>query len=1092
MPSRKRKSKSRKTCDKPKRTDSWLTIRRLLPPSNEIFHLADFVNRFAPSIKLDHNTATDAAYDAEDSHDKLHSLIISPLESIKPSLNLTKVDCRESVPSIIDDVVWLLVQRRERCKDRSHDTRNVLAQGFSCSPPDDFPFRHGPTNFPTIRPGLTQWQANDNVTFCKSSPLFHHLHRYVGDELFRMILLHTRLFVPLDSKDEGIMIRRNFCLVCGPPLTPGPLSELRHNDASLRSNREVDSKDQYRPRKKRRRCHPVMDPHLQANQSISRYNLFYSDSFTPRVGLHNQHPFHQIATTPVKLLALMTELNRKDGERRRKRWKRMRGFGLEICRKIIESGKKCDYHRLIDRYCPLPDLSRILKLQDKGAIESLVHCHCAPENVVSFVTKVLCKVFPHDFWGSQHNFNCVILTVGAFVSLRRSERLSNKRIVHGVRTTHMRWLQGNKHESSSLSRTDHESTCRLALRILRWLFRGFIIPLLRTNFYVTETEFSAKKVLYYRKPVWSAFRSLSMRKLLKAQFHELTRTDVLQYLSVCRMGFSRLRLVPKATGVRPIAHLSQAHHVNLKEFLRGAKLEQNLESALHPQIAMNVNRSSVPSTNSILANVFDVLTYESKRHNEPFGSGMSGMADFYPRYHHFITSLRHHVGRAQPLNLIFASVDIEKCYDNINQAYMYDVARRQFTNNDYMIQQYSLIYGDDVAERLKRTTTKIVGPPERCGLIHKDGQQLCRECNQAVLESRTCHLVQRRSLLNLLHEHLTSHLVMTTGRHEKRYLVQTSGISQGSILSMLLCNLYYGNAENLLLNNGNPQSPRLITEQTTADFLARQVDDFLFITTSKASVTSFVKQMWLGKPELGININQAKTLVSEEVVFDIEDENGSRRVIPPLANQTFRSSGDLFPWCGMLFDVRTGEVFVDYDRFQDGIAKNSLTVDSVGCEGRKLAARMISFTRPRCLPILFDSTINRENTIVTNFYQMMLFSAAKTTEYLRSSHVNPDVARNEDFLLRCINAVGQYAGRQIRSNLHRQCPNKRVLFLEEDLLMWLTWHAFFHVFSHLNDFSSLSRCIHSKLEAQRVPRSGLTKIVTRASLRFLLENIIKL
>jgi hypothetical protein len=1099
MPSRKRKSRLKG--ERSKKTDSLVTIRKLLPPPNQIFRLSDFLGRYAPSLKV--GNVTGMGYDVEE---ELCSMIVSTLETIRPSPHLKTSECREPVPTIVDDVVWALVQRRDRWKRTEKDGRNVLAQGFSSSPPNEYPRNRNGIEFPSTRPGMTQWQANDNVTFCKTSRLFQHLHCYVGDEMLRTILLHTRLFVPLetDRRDEGTS-RGNYSLVCGPPLTNGPISQIRLANAKSDVTGQTMEDCSARPVKKRRRHHPEVEQHLQANQSISRHHLFYSDSFTPKVGFHHKHPFHSQTMTPERLLASMTNLYTTSGGRRRKRWRRLRGSGVDLCRKILTSGKHCDYHRLIERYCPLSDgcdgeLSD--QMDDKVKLKLLVQCYSQQEDVASFARSVLSNVFPPDFWGSQHNFDCILETVQGFVLLRRKECLSNKRLMHGIRTTHLTWLQGEKRKNVKLSRTDNEATSRLALQVFRWLFRSFIIPLLRSNFYVTETEFGAKKVFYYRKPVWSAFRALSMRLLLQRQFRELSKAEVAKCLVSHRMGFSRLRLLPKTTGVRPIAHLSKPHHVNLEELLMVSKRRKvdlppgTVPTPRSTKALTTARQSYEESTNSILAQLFDVLTYESTLRGVPFGSGLQGLNDFYPRYQRYIAGLKSQIGCGQPLNLVFASVDIEKCYDNINQKHMYDIASRQITHDDYLIQRYNLLYGNDVTGGIQRVTKKIVGPPEVYGLLHAGGQDIASKSSNAVLDSRTWHLAQRGRLCELLHEHLGSHLVVTSGRYEQRYLLQTGGISQGSILSMLLCNLYYGNVENLMLNRDNPQSPRvsdhLSEEQVDSDFLARLVDDFLFVSTSKPAVSNFLKRMWCGREELGVGVNKEKTLVSEEIGFEVDCEEGPKIVLARVAPVRHASGERLFPWCGMLFHPRTGEVLIDYQRFQDGDAKDSLTVDFIGSEGKKLGVRMESFARPRCLPILYDHSINTRRTIVTNFYQMMLFSAAKTAEHLRSTGVNPTTARNEDFLLDSIDSLASYSSRQIRSNLRKKNPVRRTLPLTDESLLWLTWHAFSSVFTQLDDFPSLGHRINSKLQGQECPSSNLEGIVAMAYHRFSLDRIIEI
>jgi hypothetical protein len=1107
MPSRKRKSRLR-TSERSKKTDSLVAIRKLIPLPNEIFRLSDFLGRYAPALKVRRFTGMGYAVEEE-----LCNMIVSPLETIRPAPHLETPERREPIPTIVDDVVWALVQRRDRWKRYTEkDGRNVLAQGFTSSPPQDYLGNHRVPgiNFPSTRPGMTQWQANDNVTFCKTSRIFQNLHYYVGDEMLRTILLHARLFVPLETQSREGPSRGNYSLVCGSPLTNGAISQIRLADnvkTDTNADQTMGNNCNPRPVKKRRRNHPQVDQHLQANQSISRYNLFYSDSFTPKVGLHHKHPFHSEKMTPERLLASMTNLYTTNGGRRRKRWRRLRGSGVELCRNILTSGKTCDYHRLIERYCPLPDYCDgevSDPTADKAKLKALVQCYSQPEDVASFARSVLTKVFPSGFWGSHHNLDSILQAVKAFVLLRRKECLSNKRLMHGIRTKHLSWLQGETRKNVKLSRTDSEATSRLALQVFRWLFRSFIIPLLRSNFYVTETEFGAKKVFYYRKPVWSAFRALSMRLLLKRQFRELSKAEVVKCLSSHRMGFSRLRLLPKTTGVRPIAHLSKPHHVNVEELLMASKRRKLDHSSGMVPPPNNARRkytiwpSYESSTNSILAQLFDVLTYESTRHDVPaFGSGLEGLNDFYPRYQRYIVGLKSQRGRGQPLDLVFASVDIEKCYDNINQKYMYDIASRQITQGDYLIQRYHLLYGNDITGGIDRVSKKIVGPPEIYGLLHAGGQDISRKSSNAVLDSRTWQLVQRGRLCELLEEHLGGHLVVTSGRYEPRYLLQTGGISQGSILSMLLCNLYYGNMENLILNKDNPQSPRvsdrLSEERVDSEFLARLVDDFLFVSTSRPSTSNFLKRMWRGREELGVGVNKEKTLVSEEIVFEFDGDEGPTTVSAPIAPARHASNERLFPWCGMLFNCRTGEVSIDYQRFQDGDAKDRLTVDFVGSEGKKLGVRMESFARPRCLPILYDHSINTRTTIVINFYQMMLFSAAKTAEHLRSTDVNPTTAQNEGFLLSCVDSLVSYSNRQIRSNLRKKNPDRGwTLILTDETLLWLTWHAFSTVFfTQIDDFPSLGHRIHTKFQTQACPSSNLEGIVAMAYHRFSLDKIIE-
>jgi len=61
--------------------------------------------------------------------------------------------------------------------------------------------------------------------------------------------------------------------------------------------------------------------------------------------------------------------------------------------------------------------------------------------------------------------------------------------------------------------------------------------------------------------------------------------------------------------------------------------------------------------------------------------------------------------------------------------------------------------------------------------------------------SNNCY-IKRDDVFNLLREHLFCHSVAGNADFGmKRYFVQNRGIPQGSVLSSILCNFYYGSIE---------------------------------------------------------------------------------------------------------------------------------------------------------------------------------------------------------------------------------------------------------------------------------------------------------
>eukprot|EP00980_Cylindrotheca_fusiformis_P009920 scaffold2195_cov132-Cylindrotheca_fusiformis.AAC.4 len=1013
------------------------TIRDVVPSDNDVLQLGEFVQRYAPRMKFDQIKAK-----------QVPRIVISPMNTISETSNDKEPECREPLPSLVDDIVWTLVQRRDRLKRLgSDDGRNVLTQGYASQSIDEEKWMHPSTQ---MRPGVVCVNPNDKVNICKSSITFQLLHEYVGDEILRMILLHTMLFVPLNQKDEAICL--NYILVCGPPLFVGDEPKGRPIDTS------------HHPRKRQRQGRCETSRARLPNGTVSRYALFYSDSYIPKVGLPKSHPLSK----PVKsdeLLGLMTDLFNEKGKKRKKRWKRLRVSGIEICNGILKGHCKCDYARLLNRYCPLPDFLSYSTRGTSVSLPTLVHSFTPSQAVASFVVSALKKVVPPAFWGSDGNFKRVIELVGTFVSLRRQERLPNKEMMKGIRVTKMAWLLGDKRSGSSGSVSDHQTTTILTLGVLRWIFSGFVIPLLRANFHVTESEFCAKQLLYYRKPVWSMLRAQSMKKLLLKQFFEISSARARSLISNQKMGFSQLRLLPKSTGIRPIAQLGRkpvfvlSHPGDFEKDLQGQvnrkrsicddnsqqqvqhapkRMKEGRHAAADRTSISSLQRrvTRMPSTNTVLSEAFDVLKYECRQRTRPFGCGLVGLEDFYPRYREYILGLKQLTGR---LDLCFVSVDVEKCYDNIDQDHLFGLVNRLVSQDHYFIQKFNMFRSNKRTGELEKISKKIVET------VYQDYQDVSERFNGVVFDSRNCNVLSKHRVLELLKEHLCCNTVAARGRFGNRALIQTGGIPQGSTLSTMLCNLYYGDMEKHLL-----QGVPFLKQQS---LLARQVDDFIFVSTNRMVASQFLARMSEGKQNLGVKINREKTLVSEKVVINPRGEEEWICLTPRPKHDI------LFPWCGMLFDTTTGEVFMDYSRFQGGKARDGLTVERGENEGRGLRCKMKGFVRPRCIPILYDSSINSFNTVVTNYYQMMLFGAVKIAEYVRSSCLLQE--SNPTFLLKLIDDLETYATNQIRSNLKKchlpQRPSK--FALNKSTTSLLCWRSFHEVFLRLADLKAMSGAI---------------------------------
>jgi hypothetical protein len=1020
------------------------TLKAILGPDAKVSSIFEFVTTYFSTVRFKLDVS-------QPDHRELDKILVVPSGSVKlvPGCKIDAA-CRQSLSSLVDDAVWILLQRRERLKGSQQDGRNLLCQGYKI--PNYFGDSASDRCCPNMPAAVTMSQINDNVGFWKSRPMFQLLHKMVGDEVMRTILLNTSVFVPMvqDGEDEpdGGIRRGNYMQISGPSCRACVIDP----SSSAASSSAVG---------KGKRKRPIPDNHLDSKNllpgaQVPKKGLFYSSTFVPKVSLPTNHILNGPCDPEalLKSMLLGSSIDLKHSRRRRKRWKGLCHDGLFLCERLFKKHRSCDYHRLLDRFCPLPqglDRSTEVSLPEAAA------AHSSVDGVIAFLSGVLNHVLPTELLGSTHNLDQLLQHVASFVRLRRQEFLANKSILNGMRVTHASWLFAAD-KGANVHRTDHHAAQLLFLRMLRWIFGQLVVPLIASVFHVTESEMSGKQVLYYRKPVWSIFRSLSMKKLLKDQYVEISADEAIKRLSTQQMGFSRLRLVPKETGVRPIATLCKQEPIRLDKcrpsaavtdyetdddeietpFFKARK-KRKLDASLVGQ------RLSVQSTNQILSNLFSVLQYETARQMELFGAGVDGLHYFYPRYREFLGRLRSKCPAHTPV-VYFVSVDIQHAYDSIDQKYLLSVVDKIITQRDYCVQRYDVFHPFASASRVIKRPRRRVGPTESIDSLHNYMHDDFRR--SVFVDSVDASVAGKTQLLKQLTEHLTSHLVTIRGRYGDRFLVQSTGIPQGSVLSTMLCNFYYGAVEKRLLSELNPDATLNQTDDAT--MLIRMVDDFMLATTNYSLASSFLESMEAGDESLGVKVNASKTKVSAPMTLD-------GRVVDPGPE----SSGGYFPWCGMLFDLKTGAVRIDYTRLVNTDVGSSLTVERGSHEGLRFSAALKTFVRPRCIPILFDSFIDDTRNQAINFFQLQTFCAAKTVAYLRTSDMMATLETNLTFVVRALDSTIRYGLNLIKDRL-AQVESGLELGFSRQIGFWIAWTAFYEVFRRNTEFVGLADVARSK------------------------------
>lgn len=316
--------------------------------------------------------------------------------------------------------------------------------------------------------------------------------------------------------------------------------------------------------------------------------------------------------------------------------KRLRGECSGLVRKFQRLNKQCAYRELIKHYCPVPMLDHPdiqTKRQSKGSMQSsqrpvvgrkpseaqdgqgkdLVDLATPVAHVSAFVRAVIGRIFPIAFLGQGAdgiaNWKRLYRSIDLFVRCKRFENVSLAAVSSGITISHISWLRPpGVDAANNLSKSDHSKRWELMHEVLYYVFDSIVMPLVRANFYVTESNDHRYRLFYFRHDVWRLATEPSVTELKLKMYEELTPAQAKQVLHERPFGFSQMRLLPKRSSVRPITNLK-----------RRTMVRQNGKVFLQPSI------------NSTLKNVFSMLNYEKLKQPDLFGSAMLSSNELYPR-----------------------------------------------------------------------------------------------------------------------------------------------------------------------------------------------------------------------------------------------------------------------------------------------------------------------------------------------------------------------------------------------------------------------------------------------------------------------------
>ncbi|KAL1254800.1 hypothetical protein QQF64_012861 [Cirrhinus molitorella] len=184
--------------------------------------------------------------------------------------------------------------------------------------------------------------------------------------------------------------------------------------------------------------------------------------------------------------------------------------------------------------------------------------------------------------------------------------------------------------------------------------------------------------------------------------------------------------------------------------------------------------------------------------------------------------------------------------------------------------------------------------------------------------------------------------------------------------------------------------------------LMRLVDDFLLITPHLSKATEFLTTLLAGVPDYGCKINPQKVAVNFPVCQEWLDSGVS--VLPSCC---------LFPWCGLLLDTNTLDVYKDYSRYDGLSLRYSLTLGSAHSPAAVMK-KLLSVLSLKCTDIFLDLRMNSVEAVYRSLYKLILLQALRFHACVRSLPLGQNVESNPWFFLKMIWTMARVTNRLIR------------------------------------------------------------------------------
>ena len=555
-------------------------------------------------------------------------------------------------------------------------------------------------------------------------------------------------------------------------------------------------------------------------------------------------------------------------------------------------------------------------------LKSLINTNIHYDNIYKFVKKFLKHTLPIDMLGPKNNKVVIFKTI-EFIKMNRFETFNKLNLFSHKEFsfTEMKWLQ-----FKNLSKKKY---CEIGIllknfvmkTLIHWIFNFILVQLFRSHFFVTEKQGEHFKSLYYHKTIYDLIIKICFDKYIYItnQYQKTSKNEAIKVLTTIDSAPGKLRLMPKASTMRPITSFKRKTYGQGKIFLKNKLFDiQKIFKYIQNKMQSNQNNCVVFDYKEIMKRLinFKLKIIKTSSHSKMFRSIKETNNTFN------ITDTSDNKIKTY---LSYVTMDIEACYDNIN----IELLNKFLDTDDTISPTYvtGILYvlipkANKVKTDIINSNFKIKVDIKDCfdikllymvsdlkeyihmlDYIHKSEDIAYKNCIIYIDEGSGVNFKSKAQFIPTVRNIINNNFI----KFNRNYLKQTNGIPQGLSVSSFLCNLFFYEIEKELscyiqreLNNNQ-------------SLLLRFMDDYLCLANTEKNATEFKDTSVDLSHKNKFNFNMKK--LQSNIEFKKENENtdkenkdtNNKDIIVKEVDKKEKEYA--FTWNGMFFNVTNKNYF---------------------------------------------------------------------------------------------------------------------------------------------------------------------------------------